>query len=136
MKSPVTTPAEIGYLVVPVLRQCPSIAAAYLLGSAVSGRLRDDSDIDIALLPFAGQSIAIHERLTLAAALQQQVGRPVDLGVMTSKNLVYAYEAILKGQRLFTVDRDAVAETESRLLGGYFQLREDRHEVETAYHAA
>ncbi len=135
MKPPALIPAEFGRLVVPVLRPCLPIAAAYLLGSALSGRLRDDSDIDIAVLPHVGRAITIQERLRLAADLQQQIGRPVDLGVLTSENLVYAYEAILKGQRLFAVDRDAVAEAENRLLGGYFQLREDRHEVETAYAA-
>lgn len=131
-----SAPAEIGRLVAPILQRYEQIAAAYLMGSAVSGRLRADSDIDIALLLFEGQPIAVQERLKLAADLQQQVKRPVDLGVITSGNLVYAYEAMMRGQRFFTANRDVADATETRLLGCYFQLRHDRREVETAYHAA
>ena len=33
------------------------VSAAYLLGSAADGRLRADSDVDVALLPVRGASI-------------------------------------------------------------------------------
>lgn len=112
------------------------IAAAYLLGSAVAGQMRDDSDIDIALLPIAGKTVSLQERLAMAAALELQLGRTVDIGVITSANLVYASEAILKGTRIDVGDTDYTEAMETRQLGCYLQFREDRREVEEAYHAA
>ena len=119
-----------------VLRQQGCIAAAYLLGSAVSGRLHRGSDIDIALLPADGNTISLRDRLELAALLETKLGRTVDIGIITPQNLVYAYEAILKGLRIVTPNADYADMMETNLLGSYIVLREDRHEVEEAYHAA
>lgn len=112
------------------------IAAAYLLGSAAEGRLRPDSDIDIALLPAGGHAFSLRDRLDMAADLEPLFGRPVDIGIVTTANLVYASEAILKGERIVVRDRDYTAASETRLLGLYLQFREDRREVEEAYRAA
>jgi hypothetical protein len=72
----------------------------------------------------------------LAAELERQVRRTVDVGVVTAGNLVYASEAILNGRRLVTFDADHAAAMETRLLGCYMQFRQDRRCVEAAYHAA
>ena len=112
------------------------IAAVYLLGSAAAGTLRPDSDIDIALLLGEGCRISLDERMQLVSVLTLRLGRDVDMGVISSANLVYASEAILKGKRLLTVDQDYVAMTETRLLGCYLQFRADRRVVEEAYRAA
>ena len=131
-----STPAAIARFVADALSLRKNIAAAYLLGSAVSGRLRDDSDIDIALLLFDGQSFLLKDRLDLAMELEMKFKRQVDIGIMNSSNLVYASEAILKGQRIFTVDSDYADVTETRFLGCYIQFIQDRSEVESAYYAA
>ncbi len=112
------------------------VAAAYLLGSAAHGRMRPDSDIDVALLPARGRDIPLPARLELAAELERRLGRNVDLGVITPANLIYAAEAILNGRRLVTMDEEFTAETETRLLGCYLQLKQDRREVEKAYRVA
>lgn len=112
------------------------IVAVYLMGSAATGKLRPDSDIDIALLPAAHCRIPVDEQVSFSSALALELGREVDLGVITSSNLVYASEAILKGKRILAVDPEYVSMTETRLLGCYLSFREDRRVVEEAYGAA
>jgi len=112
------------------------VAAAYLLGSAAMGNLRDDSDIDIALLPVAEQTITLQSRLELAAQLETKFNMTTDIGVITAKNLIYASEAILKGYRIVTLQKDYTDAMETRLLGCYFTFRHDRKEVEESYRVA
>ncbi len=119
-----------------LLRQRADFAAAYLLGSATQGRLRPDSDIDIALLPMPGCHPSLTDILALAAELERQLGRAVDIGLVTAGNLVYASEAILNGRRLVTLDADQAAAIETRLMGCYLSFRNDRRCVEAAYHAS
>lgn len=119
-----------------ILRSQPNIAAAYLLGSATTGQLRDDSDIDIALLPTEQHTISMQSRLELAALLEIRLGRTIDIGIINSENLIYASEAILNGQRILTSKKDYTAETETRLMGCYLVFKEDRKEVEEMYSAA
>jgi predicted nucleotidyltransferase len=119
-----------------LLRQRGDIAAAYLLGSAARGQLRSDSDIDLAMLPMPGRHLSLQDRLALAAELERQVRRTVDVGVVTAGNLVYASEAILNGRRLVTIAAENAAATEARLMGCYLSFRDDRRCVEAAYHAA
>jgi predicted nucleotidyltransferase len=80
------------------LGQEGKIAAAYLLGSAAEGRLRAESDVDIALLPVRGASLGGLPRMNLAADLELLLGRPVDLGLLHTGNLVYAKEAVAHGR--------------------------------------
>ena len=113
-----------------------AIAAVYLLGSAATGGLRDDSDIDIALLPLCEQVISVQSRLEMVALLEGQLNRTVDVGVITVNNLIYASEAILKGQRILTAQKEYTEAMETRLLGCYLTLRQDRKKVEDSYCAA
>ena len=119
-----------------ILKNRSDIAAAYLLGSAVKGMLRDDSDVDIALLPADEAAISIQSRLELAALLEAKLNRTIDIGIISSNNLIYASEAILNGRRIITFQKDYTEATETRLLGCYFTFRQDRKMVEEGYHAA
>ncbi len=121
--------------VISVLKPHSDIAAAYLLGSVTIGRLRDDSDIDIALLPADGHVISVQSRLELVGLLEIRLGRKVDIGMINSNNLIYASEAILKGQRIVTMQKDYTEKTEMRLLGCYIVFKEDRKQVEERYRA-
>jgi predicted nucleotidyltransferase len=116
-----------------VLGERSDIAAAYLLGSAARGELRKDSDIDIALLPVAGRDIPLLARLELAAQLEVLLSRKLDIGLITSANLIYASEAILKGQRIFTLKKNYTEAMEVRLLGCYYTFRQDRKVIEESY---
>ena len=64
------------------------ILAAYLLGSAATGQMRPDSDIDIAMMLVPGETLSGLEMMDLAASLTPRDGRSVDLGLLTSQNLV------------------------------------------------
>ena len=52
-----------------VLERHPAIDAAYMLGSAAAGRLRPDSDVDIAVLPRPGHMLSVPDRLALGVEL-------------------------------------------------------------------
>ncbi|MBU3665895.1 MAG: nucleotidyltransferase domain-containing protein [Chthoniobacterales bacterium] len=117
------------------LGQERAVAAAYLLGSAANGRLRADSDVDIALLPVRGAAISGLERVDLAADLELLLGRPVDLGILHTGNLVYAKEAVAHGKLLFERDRTARVRFGALVLSMYADLQENRREVIHAYAA-
>jgi len=111
----------------------PRITAAYLLGSAATGRLRPDSDIDLAVLPAAGLKFSLTDCLDLAAGLGPLRGRTVDVGVLGAHDVVYAAQAIAYGRCIFCRDRyqrDLFAAT---ALGMYVNLKQERAEVERAY---
>lgn len=117
------------------LGQESCVAAAYLLGSAAEGRLRADSDVDIALLPVRGTAFTGKARLDLAADLEAPIGRPVDLGVLSTGNLVYAKEAVSRGKVIFERDRSARVRFTALVFSMYADLQENRREVLHAYAA-
>lgn len=121
--------------VVSRLSRRPDVAAAYLLGSAAEGRLRADSDVDIAVLPMDPQGLPALERIRLAAELGSILGREVDLGILTTRNLVYAKEAVTRGRRIFDRDHTVTARFEMYALSMYASLQEARREVLRAYAA-
>lgn len=120
---------------IPRLAQDEKIAAAYLLGSGAEGRLRTDSDVDIAILPVRGQSFSGRDRMELAAALTDIAGRTVDLGVLHTGNLVYAKEAVARGRVIFERDHAARVRFAALVLSMYADLQENRREVLHAYAA-
>jgi len=121
--------------IISFLKKDTRILAVYLLGSAGAGRLRPDSDIDLALLPVSGRHIDEFERVKLAADIALEIGREVDIGVISSNNLVYAKEALLGGKRIFVRDVQATDNAVATLLGMYVRFNEERWEVLDAYRA-
>ena len=112
------------------------ILSAYVLGSAVSGRMRPDSDLDIAVLPVATAGLLSQADIAeLSAALSLAAGRTVDLGVLSSRNLIYASEAIFKGERFFCRDTFQADLAAATLLGLALQFRFERREIVDAYTA-
>jgi predicted nucleotidyltransferase len=109
------------------------IASAYLLGSAARGQMRSDSDIDIALLPFRGvlmSSVALAE---LAGKLSYEAGRQVDLGLLSSANLIYARQVLGSRRRLFTKESFYVDLMETSLISMYLWFNEECKELIHAY---
>jgi len=114
----------------------PRILSAYVLGSAVSGRMRPDSDLDIAVLPVATAGLLHQVDIAeLSATLSLAAGRVVDLGVLSSRNLIYASEAILKGERFFCRDTFQADLAAATLLGLFIQFNFERREILDAYTA-
>ena len=111
------------------------IEAIYLHGSAVHGRLRDDSDIDIGLLTRGGAELDTESRITYSMELEQRLGREIDLGIVSSRNLVYTAEVLMHGRRIYERDRDRVELAETTLLGMWVRFNEERQEVLNAYTA-
>ena len=113
----------------------PRLLAACLLGSALTDRFRPDSDVDVALMVRPGATLSALDRLDLAARLQTAVGYPVQLGLLTHGDLIYAKEAVEGGRWLFCHDVPARDLFVATALALYVQLRYERREVERAYAA-
>lgn len=111
------------------------IDAAYVLGSAVNGPLRSDSDIDIAILPSAHAVLDAFGRIRLGIELEKIFMRQVDIGILDHNNLIYAKEAYLNGRRIYCRDTFRSELFGASALGMYAELREARKEVESAYEA-
>jgi predicted nucleotidyltransferase len=118
-----------------VLQRCEAVEAAYLIGSAATGRLRGDSDVDVAILPSRSGTFSVNQRLALTAELATLFGRPVDLGVLSTANVVYAKEAVVNGRILFERSRHVNARFAMLALSMYASLQEARREVLRAYAA-
>lgn len=112
-----------------------SILAVFLLGSAAEDALRTDSDIDLGVMLEPGAELSALKRLEIAGTLSYKLGRTVDMGVVSSKNLIYAREALLKGKLLYGKDGERVNLIRANLLGMYIQFNMDRREVLDAYTA-
>lgn len=110
-----------------------NILAVYLLGSAARGTLRADSDIDLGVMIEPGLKISTLKRTELANSLSYKLRRTVDMGEISSKNLIYAREALLKGILIYTKNQNRVNLYRSNLLGLYIQFNFDRQEVVDAY---
>ena len=111
------------------------ILAVYLLGSALRGNLGPESDIDLALMLEEGAKMSPLERLKIANHLAYKLGRLVDLGEISSANLVYSREAFLSGVPVFQRNPEKAALRRAGLMGMYIQFNLDRKEVLDAYRA-
>lgn len=118
-----------------LLQEHAAVDAAYVLGSAVTGRLRPDSDIDIAILPRTTAAFSVIDRMGLSVELGKLFGRTVDLGLLSHTNLVYAKEAVAHGRLIFERDHGTTARFEMLTLSMYAALQEARREVLRAYAA-
>lgn len=92
------------------LQPFPDIAFAVLFGSAASGRLRDDSDIDIAVYGASGRALEIESDRILAdeAAIQiaaeRATGRNVDLLVLNRAPATVCAAAMLANRPILIRD--------------------------------
>lgn len=116
-----------------LLEKDDRILAAYLLGSAVKGEMRPDSDIDIALMLKPGKTILSVELIELASSMTIPAGRSVDLGIMTSQNLIYASQVILSGNRFLCRDEFQADLNAATLLGLTLQYKFERQEIVDGY---
>jgi len=86
------------------------VLAAYLFGSSASGRLRPDSDVDIAVLvdERCFQEDLFDYRLRLSADLRDCLKRPdVEVVILNEVPPVLAHNVISKGKLIFERSRAA-----------------------------
>lgn len=107
--------------------QLSDVVAIYLFGSAASGEMNDESDIDLAVLPRKQLSpdLAFALKTDLAVALK----RDVDLIDMLRADSVTLAQIILKGALLFQDGSKDCAIFETSSLGQYLQLNEERRGI-------
>ena len=123
-----------------LLQQCSErfareqgLVAAWIFGSAVNGRMRDDSDVDFALYYQPEKEPEWSALGELAWDLESILGRKADLGRLNSRNLIYAMQAFQTGSLTYAADEPAALAFASRLQSLYMDLKQDRKVVEEAY---
>ena len=98
------------------------VEVAILFGSAATGRLRPDSDIDIGILCSSGRGMDLGGELALGAELERVFGREVDLVRLDAASTLLRFEAS-RGRCLHQAREGAFADFVSRALLEYEDLR-------------
>lgn len=119
--------------IIALVKDDARIAALYILGSAARGTMRADSDVDLAILLEAGRAPGSIERAELAGQIAYAIGRDVDIGLVSSQNLVYSRQALMTGRLLFSRDRYYTELMAASLLGLYDRFQGERKELMDAY---
>jgi predicted nucleotidyltransferase len=81
-----------------VLHAEPGLKLAILYGSAVTGRMRPDSDVDVALL--FDRPLSAERKMALISRLESELRRDVDLVDLFSLNGTILKQVLCKGQVL------------------------------------
>lgn len=110
-----------------VLAVLPRVRAIYLYGSQARGEQRPGSDIDIAVLLPAGESLK--DRFELLGELALRLGGDIDLVELRSASDVLRREVIATGRVLYTVDPDEVPIWEGEALTRYGYYRHEVREL-------
>ena len=120
------------HAVVSYLETQPALLAAVVFGSAAAGRLRADSDLDLALL-FAHDAVPdAFVALDLRAELEHLAQRDVDLIVLNDAPTIIAFQAIKHGQVILCRDRRAYHAYVVRLITDYADFKRIRRPIEEA----
>lgn len=110
----------------------PTVLAAVVFGSAAAGRLRPQSDLDLALL-FAHDSVPdAFAALALRNTLAVHAKRDVDLVVLNDASPILAFQAITYGQVILCRDRRAYEAYLVRLITAYADFKRIRRPIEEA----
>ncbi len=104
---------EVCSYVASVVKNVPGIAGAYLFGSALQGKVRPESDIDIGLVP---EKDSLSERETdfmeseVCNLLQQFRGHPFDVVTLTmnSNNIIFCFRVIKEGRLIYARNIDRI----------------------------
>ncbi len=95
------------------LARGPALRLAVLFGSAASGRLRADSDVDVAILP-RDPDLPLRTELELQTALTRACGREVDLVRLDHATTLLLWEVARTGRPLLEVEPKEFARFRAR----------------------
>lgn len=98
-----------------------------LFGSTVTGKLRHDSDIDIAVMCDAAPTT--DSLYHTAHKISEVVGRESDLLDLSSLTTVMQFQVVSKGEVLYSNDYTRWAEYRIRIYKEYFLLNEERQVI-------
>ena len=98
----------------------PTLAAAYLFGSAARGQMLAESDIDVAI--DIGRALTATECWNAMQHLAVRAGRDVDLIDFRTASDVLRHQVLTTGRRLFARDEAAQASFEAAALSEYFDF--------------
>ncbi len=98
-----------------------NIAAAYLFGSAATGRMRKHSDMDITLM--SKVDVDGFERVAVETALSNLIGRDVDVVIFHQADALMQHQILKYGQMLYEKDRDERIRQETFAWHRYFYTR-------------
>lgn len=117
-------PENLQALVDMLRRQIPSLLGVYVFGSAASGQMHTDSDIDIGILAGRPEDPAV--LWEIAQALAQQAGRDVDLVDLGRASSVFRMQVISGGRRLWCADLPRCEAFEDFVYSDFVRLNEER----------
>ncbi len=115
------------------LKKLEHLELAYLHGSAACGRMRPDSDIDLAFLFTRGKQPSALALLQLGTRLEDVLGFPIHIGLLDLANPVFAKEVISSGMVLLKKEGRWADEFAMYALSFYANLNDQRRPVLDAY---
>ncbi len=114
-----------------VLKHHPHVQAVYLFGTYDTEREWPGSDVDVAVLlpPEEAKRSGSLTWSGLHVALEQLLGKDVDLINLRQAPTVVQKEVVFAGRRIICTDRYAAEEFEMLVLSFYQKLNEERAEI-------
>ncbi len=97
-----------------MLLEDDNILFAFLFGSAATGSLREESDIDIAIM--TKKEISVEEKLKISESLEDIFTRRIDLVDLRHADGLLVREVLTKGEFLFVHDNIALHELHMKML--------------------
>ncbi|MCK5780661.1 MAG: nucleotidyltransferase domain-containing protein [Psychrilyobacter sp.] len=99
-----------------------NVDSIYIYGSISRDELREESDIDIAIVG----DFNFDDKLTFICDLEKKIGRKIDLVDFNGSNLNFQAEIIINGKLIYCLDRKKNDLLEYKILSKYLVFEEDR----------
>lgn len=110
-----------------ILLEKTSAFIIILFGSAADGRVRSDSDIDLAFL--SGKNLSGYEVFCIAQELADELGKNVDLIDMSKASTVFKAIILGTGKIIYSSDVNRKHEFQIKTFKDYALLNEERKVV-------
>ena len=110
-----------------ISKRFPGAYGAYLFGSAASGQLRPESDLDVAILRV--NPLSPDEVLELKSFISQKFRRDSDILDLYRVDSVTAAQVVTTGFEILSLNPFKMAEFETMALSRYALLNEERREI-------